>query len=159
MIALTHCDRVVLHLLQYQGRGDCYCRPRECTYDGMAAPLGITRAHLSVNMASKLNAGLFEHRLAHVPGSKAKLIAWNLSPAGEERARSLLSLLGAEKADIPRILASSVDEAMRRKASLHDHLKRISSRITDAEGVLVKLKAEVGVLEYQLANKSIETKE
>jgi len=80
---ITVQDAMILHLNKYAGKlPDVYNMPFDTTQDGMAAALGISRAHACFELKKLANKGLVGFITAHTPGSSRKVMAYYLEPSG-----------------------------------------------------------------------------
>lgn len=68
---------------------DSYEVPPEMTQDGIGSALGISRAHVALELKRLRAAGKVEERMAHVATAKTRRKVYVLTPAGQELARRM----------------------------------------------------------------------
>ena len=81
--------RVLIHLSCYSRHREDFVCPPEITQDGMALRLGISRAHVALELKRLKERRHVEYRLAHVVKAKCRRKVYHLTQAGEELAREL----------------------------------------------------------------------
>ncbi len=89
MPAVTVGERVVVHLSGFLRHSDAYECPAEMTQDGIADALGISRAHVALELKRLRAAGRVQERMAHVAGAKVRRKVYVLGPSGQEIARRM----------------------------------------------------------------------
>src|SRR5256712_123847 len=82
-------ERVLVHLSWYLRYSDAFECPRETTQDGIAAALGISRAHAALELKRLKTSARVEERMAHVAGARSRRKVYFLTPAGAGAARAL----------------------------------------------------------------------
>jgi tetratricopeptide (TPR) repeat protein/DNA-binding MarR family transcriptional regulator len=82
-------ERVLVHLSGFLRHADAYECPPEMTQDGIAAALGISRAHVALELKRLRSLSRVEERMAHVAGAKTRRKVYHLTPAGQEIARRM----------------------------------------------------------------------
>jgi len=84
MYPLTVQDAMILHLNKFSGRRlSEYSMPFEVTQDGIAAALGITRAHASIELKKLSEKDHVGYITAHTPKSTRKRRTYYLEPQGK----------------------------------------------------------------------------
>ncbi len=68
---------------------DAYEVPPEMTQDGIGSALGISRAHVALELKRLREAGKVEERMAHVATAKTRRKVYVLTPSGQELARRM----------------------------------------------------------------------
>ena len=68
---------------------DSYEVPPEMTQDGIGSALGISRAHVALELKRLREAGKVEERMAHVATAKTRRKVYVLTPSGQELARRM----------------------------------------------------------------------
>ena len=130
-------ERVLVHLEAYTRYADAYEVPAEATQDGIAAALGISRAHAALELKRLKAAGRVEERMAHVPEGRTRRKVYFLLPAGREVARRM-----REHARAKRVTLAGPDGS--REASGLDAieaLRRVGLR--EAEAIQQVLAADI----------------
>ena len=89
MSPVTVGERVLVHLSWYLRYSDAFECPRETTQDGIAAALGISRAHAALELKRLKTSARVEERMAHVAGARSRRKVYFLTPAGAGAARAL----------------------------------------------------------------------
>jgi len=89
LTGVTVGERVLVHLAGFARFGDAYECPKEMTQDGIAAALGISRAHTALELKRLRSSGKVEERMAHVEGARTRRKVYVLLPAGQEIARRM----------------------------------------------------------------------
>ena len=82
-------ERIVVHLSGFLRHLDAYEVPPEMTQDGIGAALGISRAHVALELKRLKAAGKVEERMAHVASARTRRKVYALTPAGQEIARRM----------------------------------------------------------------------
>ena len=83
MSSITIQDTIILHLNRYSNRRpNEFNMPSDTTQDGIAAALGITRGHVSLELKKLASKGSVGSIIAHTPNSKRKRTAYYLEPHG-----------------------------------------------------------------------------
>ena len=82
-------ERIVVHLSGFLRHVDAYEVPLEMTQDGIGAALGISRAHVALELKRLRDAGKVEERMAHVAGARTRRKVYDLTPSGQELARRM----------------------------------------------------------------------
>jgi len=82
-------ERIVVHLSGFLRHVDAYEVPPEMTQDGIGAALGISRAHVALELKRLKAAGKVEERMAHVATARTRRKVYGLTPAGQEIARRM----------------------------------------------------------------------
>lgn len=83
MSSITVQEHVLLHLSQYSNRRpNVYNMPFAVTQDGIAEALGISRAHVSLELKKLKDNGRVSSILAHTPRAKRKRRTYYLQPRG-----------------------------------------------------------------------------
>jgi ATP/maltotriose-dependent transcriptional regulator MalT/DNA-binding MarR family transcriptional regulator len=82
-------ERIVVHLSGFLRHLDAYEVPPEMTQDGIGAALGISRAHVALELKRLKTAGKVEERMAHVANARTRRKVYALTPAGQEIARRM----------------------------------------------------------------------
>ena len=68
---------------------DAYEVPPEMTQDGIGSALGISRAHVALELKRLRAAGKVEERMAHVATAKTRRKVYVLTPSGQDLARRM----------------------------------------------------------------------
>ncbi len=89
MPGVTVGERVLVHLSGFLRHADAYECPAEMTQDGIAEALGISRAHVALELKRLRMAGRVEERMAHVARAKVRRKVYALTPSGQEVARKM----------------------------------------------------------------------
>lgn len=89
MQGVTVGERIVVHLSGFLRHLDAYEVPPEMTQDGIGAALGISRAHVALELKRLKAAGKVEERMAHVANARTRRKVYALTPAGQEIARRM----------------------------------------------------------------------
>ena len=71
MQGVTVGERIVVHLSGFLRHVDAYEVPPEMTQDGIGAALGISRAHVALELKRLKAAGKVEERMAHVATARS----------------------------------------------------------------------------------------
>lgn len=83
MNSMTVKESIIMHLSRYSGiRPDVYYMPFSTTQDGIAAALGITRAHASIVLKRLTDNGEVSSIIAHTPHNKRKRKTYFLKQKG-----------------------------------------------------------------------------
>ena len=82
-------ERIVVHLSGFLRHVDAYEVPVEMTQDGIGAALGISRAHVALELKRLREAGKVEERMAHVAAARTRRKVYDLTPSGQELARRM----------------------------------------------------------------------
>ncbi len=82
-------ERIVVHLSGFLRHADAYEVPVEMTQDGIGAALGISRAHVALELKRLREAGKVEERMAHVASARTRRKVYDLTPSGQELARRM----------------------------------------------------------------------
>ena len=82
-------ERIVVHLSGFLRHADAFEVPLEMTQDGIGNALGISRAHVALELKRLRAAGKVEERMAHVAAARTRRKVYNLTPAGQELARRM----------------------------------------------------------------------
>jgi len=83
MSSITIQEHVILHLSKYSNRiPNMYDMPYSTTQDGIAAALGISRAHVSLELKKLKGKGRVGSIIAHTPRSSRKRRTYFLEPCG-----------------------------------------------------------------------------
>ncbi len=82
-------ERIVVHLSGFLRHVDAYEVPVEMTQDGIGTALGISRAHVALELKRLRQAGKVEERMAHVAGARTRRKVYDLTPSGQELARRM----------------------------------------------------------------------
>ena len=86
---LTIGERIILHLSQYARYREQYQCPVETTQNGISDAIGISRAHVAIELKRLKSGGELEEKAAHVDGAKTKRKVYFLTLKGEERSRDM----------------------------------------------------------------------
>ena len=89
MPGVTVGERIVVHLSGFLRHADAYEVPVEMTQDGIGAALGISRAHVALELKRLREAGKVEERMAHVASARTRRKVYDLTPSGQELARRM----------------------------------------------------------------------
>lgn len=89
MQGVTVGERIVVHLSGFLRHHDAYEVPPEMTQDGIGAALGISRAHVALELKRLKAAGKVEERMAHVASARTRRKVYALAPAGQDVARRM----------------------------------------------------------------------
>ncbi len=82
-------ERIVVHLSGFLRHVDAYEVPVEMTQDGIGAALGISRAHVALELKRLRDANKVVERMAHVAGARTRRKVYDLTPSGQELARRM----------------------------------------------------------------------
>ena len=84
MSSVTVKESIIMHLSRYSNiRPDVYYMPFGTTQDGIAAALGITRAHASIVLKKLADNGEVSSIIAHIPHNKRKRKTYFLRQKGQ----------------------------------------------------------------------------
>ena len=89
MTGATVGERIVVHLSGFLRHIDAYEVPPEMTQDGIGSALGISRAHVALELKRLRAAGKVEERMAHVATARTRRKVYVLTPAGQDLARRM----------------------------------------------------------------------
>ncbi len=89
MSGATVGERIVVHLSGFLRHNDDYEVPPEMTQDGIGASLGISRAHVALELKRLRASGKVEERMAHVATAKTRRKVYALTTSGQELARRM----------------------------------------------------------------------
>ena len=89
MPGVTVGERILVHLAGYLRFTEAYECPAEMTQDGIAAGLGLSRAHVALELKRLRASGRVEERMAHVVAAKTRRKVYGLTPPGQELARKM----------------------------------------------------------------------
>lgn len=90
MNPITVQDAVVLHLSRYSNVFlDVYGMPFGMTQDGIAAALGKSRAHVSIELKKLKSMGRVGSIIAHTPQSSRKRRTYYLEPCGRSAVQKI----------------------------------------------------------------------
>ncbi len=89
MPGVTVGERVLVHLSGFLRHADAYECPAEMTQDGIANALGISRAHVALELKRLRTTGRVQERMAHVASAKVRRKVYALTPSGQEIARKM----------------------------------------------------------------------
>jgi len=84
-------ERIVVHLSQYLRIQDEYVVPPAMAQTGIAETLGLSRAHVAIELRRQMEAGRIEVRVAHVTGAPTRRKVYRLTPKGVHIAESVRS--------------------------------------------------------------------
>lgn len=90
------------------------------TQDGIGAALGISRAHVALELKRLRTCGKVEERMAHVAGARTRRKVYELTPAGQELARRMRDYARARNVSVATpdglqpMLGNQALEALRR---------------------------------------------
>ncbi len=79
---MTIGERIIVHLSQYVRRQDAFVCPPGMSQAGIAASLGITRAHAAIELRRQMDVGRVAVRIAHVTGAPTRRKVYALTPRG-----------------------------------------------------------------------------
>ena len=82
-------ERIVVHLSGFLRYADGYEVPPDMTQDGIGGALGISRAHVALELRRLQDAGRVEERMAHVTGARTRRKVYHLTPSGQELGRRM----------------------------------------------------------------------
>jgi tetratricopeptide (TPR) repeat protein/DNA-binding MarR family transcriptional regulator len=82
-------NRVLIHLSCLSRHREDFVCPQEMTQDGIASRLGISRAHVALELKRLEKRSQVEYRLAHVVRAKSRRKVYTLTSAGDEIASEL----------------------------------------------------------------------
>ena len=84
-------QRIMLHLSRFPGYypGDDYTIPFDLTQDGIASVVGITRAHVSIDLKKLIELDYVVGWQAHLKGSRTKRFVYALQPKGTIEAAAI----------------------------------------------------------------------
>ena len=105
MTRLTISEKIILNLSRYE----MLCEeefniPWDLTQDGVAAALGITRAHSSIELKKLKDGGRVDEHHSHVKGCKMKRKWYSLTPLGMDDAKRLRTIAEEEGLNIMPVL-------------------------------------------------------
>jgi len=100
--SLTIREKALLHLSQFMRHLDGPDAPLEISQDGVAAALGITRAHAAIEIKKLKESGEIEEHLRHIRKGKNKRKVYFLTPAGEAHLDKIREVMDANNMD-PRV--------------------------------------------------------
>ena len=135
---ITVGERILLHLRPYVGKANNISAPFEVTQDGIAAGIGVTRAHASIEVNLLVASGEVDEAIRHIPGGKGARKVYTLTAKGLTRSKSLGEYLTAFKIDVTALNRStrgSRDQAISR---LHQDISNTKAKIDNME---LRLKA------------------
>lgn len=89
MAGVTVGERILVHLAGYLRFLDAYECPAEMTQDGIAAGLGLSRAHVALELKRLRSGGRVEERMAHVASARTRRKVYVLTPSGQDLARRM----------------------------------------------------------------------
>lgn len=89
MKPVTVGEQIVVHLSQYARVQDEYVVPPEVSQVGIAATLGLSRAHVAIELKRQIEAGRVEVRVAHVAGAPTRRKVYRLTGRGESAANAV----------------------------------------------------------------------
>lgn len=125
---ITVGERILVHLSGFLRHADAYEVPREMTQDGIGAALGISRAHVALELKRLRTSGKAEERMAHVANAKTRRKVYALTPSGQEIARRMREHVRARSVVL---VTPSGPQEVRGEEAL-DALKRNGLRESDA---------------------------
>jgi ATP/maltotriose-dependent transcriptional regulator MalT/DNA-binding MarR family transcriptional regulator len=82
-------ERILVHLSGFLRHADAYECPPEMTQDGIADALGISRAHVALELKRLRTTNRVQERMAHVANAKVRRKVYALTTAGQEIARKM----------------------------------------------------------------------
>jgi len=98
MSSITVQDAVILHLNRYSNRRpNEFSMPFDTTQDGIAAALGITLGHVSLELKKLSKKGSIGSIIAHTPNSKRKRITYYLKPQGMSAVPAIAEIMRIER--------------------------------------------------------------
>jgi tetratricopeptide (TPR) repeat protein/DNA-binding MarR family transcriptional regulator len=112
-------ERILVHLSGFLRHADAYEVPVEMTQDGIAAVLGLSRAHVALELKRLRTTGKIQERMAHVAHGRSRRKVYELTPAGQEIARRMRdhartrSVRLSEPAGLREVSGSEAIEALR----------------------------------------------
>ena len=89
LAGVTVGERILVHLAGYLRHADAYECPAEMTQDGIAAGLGLSRAHVALELKRLRSSNKVEERIAHVTAARTRRKVYVLTPPGQELARRM----------------------------------------------------------------------
>ena len=137
MARLTVKERLLLHLYEFAKFYDSWDVPEGITQNGIAKAMEIRLAHVSQYVRPLIREGLARERMAHVPGVRRKLKAYDLTELGKREAARLRESVRSE---IVRVRgpagtrSASVAEVMREAgpgASLFEVIRQAAQGVVD----------------------------
>ena len=78
--------------------------PYDVTQDGIAIAVGITRAHVSIDLKRLYETGMVTNWRAHQKGQRAKRLVYSITDGGKARAEETAVKLRANGIDVDAIL-------------------------------------------------------
>lgn len=131
---ITRCDAILVHMNRFALREFSeYSMPYGLTQDGIAVAVGITRAHVSLELKKLREKDLVEMKLAHVTERGAKRNVYYLKPSGLTEAHRVEERIKRMDIDIESLF---VDRSIR----------DISPRDPDLSAALNDIKAAGEIL-------------
>ena len=113
-------ERILVHLSGFLRHADAYEVPVEMTQDGIAAVLGLSRAHVALELKRLRTTGKIQERMAHVAHARSRRKVYELTPAGQDLARRMRdhartrTVRLSEPAGLREVSGSEAIEALRR---------------------------------------------
>ena len=125
-------NRVLIHLSGYSRFRDEYVCPQDMTQDGIASRLGISRAHVALELKRLRQKDQVEYRLAHVAMAKSRRKVYSLTRAGNDAAEDLKNKARSKKVRI-------LDGNGGMEHSGHEVLKVLASAGVPESDALIKI--------------------
>ncbi len=97
---LTKQELIILHLDAHNRIPNVFDMPFSVTQDGIGCVLGLSRAHVSLELKKLKDKGLVGSIIAHTPRSFNKRNTYFLLPEGRKKADSLKAVLREKKVNI-----------------------------------------------------------
>jgi len=111
MLEVTVQEAMILHLSKYTDRPlDVYDMPFDTTQNGIAATLGISRAHACFELKKLTERGHVNFIAAHTPGSRRKMMAYYLEPSGLSAVSEIYESIKEENRTKSRFSSNAMPE-------------------------------------------------
>ncbi|HTY47137.1 MAG TPA: MarR family transcriptional regulator [Methanomassiliicoccales archaeon] len=93
-------DRAILHFYG-ERRAALKGKPSEAsTQEGIASALGVNRTHVTRTLKPLVEDGLLQRQKGHVEGKERRLIHYELTPLGLERAKAIIAGIQSETVEV-----------------------------------------------------------
>lgn len=151
--SITRQDAILLHLSKYANKTpDVFDMPFGATQDGIAANIGISRAHASLELKKMIEKGQVDFIYAHTPQSPTKRRTYFLEPQGLSLVPYLKERMMRENIEESSVL---VGEAFPRELKRDPHCVRAILEIEKATEFIDSGETSRALIHVALAAKEL----
>jgi tetratricopeptide (TPR) repeat protein/DNA-binding MarR family transcriptional regulator len=142
MARLTVAERILLHLSQFPRHQEQFEVPRDLTQNGIADAIGVSRAHVTLELKELRKRGEVVEETKHVCSSKTKKKVYFVSPQGFQKINEIRSHVAGRSYRL-KLPDGRTLELEGKKA-----LERLKHDLGMGDGVLLALMFEGSLLDY-----------